>query len=167
MKTSQSSSRNNPLAGDRAAKPLRFWGAWRFATLLTLGAFLILAPCKAAAQTASSAPKADKPAAGGTMQVAGKAPAGNAQNGRKIFVSDGCYECHGREAQGQGGVVTGPSLAPHPIPFATLVSYVRQPTGEMPPYTKKVISDAELADIYAFLQSIPDAPKPDSIPLLK
>jgi hypothetical protein len=36
----------------------------------------------------------------------------------------------------------------------------------MPPFTEKVVSDAELADIYAFLQSRP-RPKPVSeIPLL-
>lgn len=77
--------------------------------------------------------------------------------------TDGCWECHGRAAQ--GGV--GPRLGPHPIPLNTIITYVRQPAGEMPPYTAKVISDAELADIYAFLQSIPDPPKVDSIPLLK
>jgi hypothetical protein len=37
----------------------------------------------------------------------------------------------------------------------------------MPPYASKVISNAELADIYAFLQSLPQPPKPESIPLLK
>jgi hypothetical protein len=28
----------------------------------------------------------------------------------------------------------------------------------MPPYTTKVLSDTDLADIYAFLQSVPAAP---------
>jgi hypothetical protein len=36
----------------------------------------------------------------------------------------------------------------------------------MPPYTTKVVSDRELADIFAFLASIPPAPAPDTIPLL-
>jgi mono/diheme cytochrome c family protein len=43
---------------------------------------------------------------------------------------------------------------------------VRQPTGEMPPYTKKVVTDQELADIYAYLQSIPQPPPAKSIPIL-
>jgi ubiquinol-cytochrome c reductase cytochrome c subunit len=47
----------------------------------------------------------------------------------------------------------GPRIGPDPIPFDILLRYVRKPTGEMPPYTAKVISDQELADIYAFLQS--------------
>jgi ubiquinol-cytochrome c reductase cytochrome c subunit len=101
--------------------------------------------------------QADKPAAGD------KAPAGNAQNGRLLFTKVGCYECHGRVAQ--GGV--GPRLGPHPLPLAAIIIYIHQPSGEMPPYTAKVISDADIADIYAFLQSLPDPPKADTIPLLK
>jgi ubiquinol-cytochrome c reductase cytochrome c subunit len=93
------------------------------------------------------------------------APAGNAQNGRKAFASNGCYECHGYEAQ--GATPTGPRLGPRPLAFAAFSKYVRQPTGQMPPYTAKALPDATLADIYAFLQSLP-APKPvDTIPLLK
>lgn len=89
-------------------------------------------------------------------------PAGNAQNGKKIFDSYGCYQCHGHDAHGGAGA----RLAPNPIPFAAFSKYVRQPTGEMPPYTSKVVSDRELADIYAFLQSVPPAPPAKSIPLL-
>lgn len=107
---------------------------------------------------ANAAPKTEKPAA-----TADKAPAGNVQHGAKLFVDDGCWECHGRAAQ--GGV--GPRLGPHPLPLAAIIAYIRQPTAEMPPYTAKVISDAEIADIYAFLNTIPDPPKVDSIAILK
>jgi ubiquinol-cytochrome c reductase cytochrome c subunit len=93
------------------------------------------------------------------------APAGNAQNGRKVFASNGCYECHGYEAQ--GATPTGPRLAPRPLAFAAFSKYVRQPTGQMPPYTAKSLPDATLADIYAFLQSLPAPKSPDAIPLLK
>jgi ubiquinol-cytochrome c reductase cytochrome c subunit len=89
---------------------------------------------------------------------------GNAKNGKKIYTSYGCYECHGRE--GQGSVLSGPRIAPHPTQFAAFVKYIRQPKGQMPPYTEKVVSDAELADIYTFLQSLPQPPDPKSIPLL-
>jgi ubiquinol-cytochrome c reductase cytochrome c subunit len=37
----------------------------------------------------------------------------------------------------------------------------------MPPFTAKVVSDAELADIYAFLRSLPQPPDADTISLLK
>jgi mono/diheme cytochrome c family protein len=91
------------------------------------------------------------------------APAGNAENGKRIFVKDGCYQCHGRE--GQGSTLTGPRIAPDPVPFDVLASYVRKPTGEMPPYTAKVVSDQELADIYAFLKSRPHPPAAKELPL--
>lgn len=93
------------------------------------------------------------------------APAGNAENGKRLFLAAGCYLCHDRE--GQGGAGTGPRLAPNPIEFSAFVHQCRQPADEMPPYTAKVISEAELADIYAFLQSIPKPPPASSIPLLQ
>jgi len=92
-------------------------------------------------------------------------PAGNAENGKRIFNKIGCYQCHGHE--GQGSVMTGPRIAPDPVPFEVLAGYVRKPTGEMPPYTAKVVSDQELADIYAFLQSRPHPPSAKNIPGLK
>jgi mono/diheme cytochrome c family protein len=91
------------------------------------------------------------------------APAGNAEAGKKLYVSYGCYQCHGHEAQGSSA--TGPRLGPRPIAFAAFSRYVRQPTNQMPPYTTKVVSDADLANIYAFVQSRP-AP-PTNVPLLK
>ena len=96
---------------------------------------------------------------------ASEAPAGNAENGKQLFVKDGCYECHGRE--GQGSTMAGPRIAPDPIPFDALLNYLRKPKGEMPPYTAKVISDKELADIYAFLQSRKEPPTAKAAPLLK
>jgi ubiquinol-cytochrome c reductase cytochrome c subunit len=90
-------------------------------------------------------------------------PPGNAETGKKLYVSYGCYQCHGHEAQGSNA--TGPRLGPRPIAFAAFSRYVRQPTGQMPPYTAKVVSDADLTNIYAFVQSRP-APA-TNVPLLK
>ena len=90
--------------------------------------------------------------------------AGNAVNGKKIYMSGGCYECH--DIEGQGGAGTGPRLAP-PIPLAGFIHQLRSPSDEMPPYTAKVLSDAEVSDIYAYLQSVPKAPALASVPLLK
>jgi mono/diheme cytochrome c family protein len=96
---------------------------------------------------------------------ASDAPPGNAKNGRAVYTKAGCYECHGRE--GQGGAGTGPKLGPAPIPYGAFVYQVRAPRDQMPPYTSKVLSDSELADIYAFVQAAPQPPKVDSNPLLK
>lgn len=93
------------------------------------------------------------------------AAVGDAQNGRRIFVKDGCYGCHGREAQGGG--LNGPRLAPDLIPIEAFLQFVRRPSGEMPPYTPKVISNKDLTDIYAFLETIPQPPPVSSIAILK
>lgn len=85
------------------------------------------------------------------------------QAGRKLFERSGCYECHGHE--GQGGSA-GKKLAPHPMPYPDFAQYCRRPTGEMPPYSAKLLSEADLASIYAFLQSIPEPPPVKTIPLL-
>ena len=131
-------------------------------TLVTLAGLLVIAARsvavaqarpEAGAQSASAPPKADN------------APTGNAKNGKAIYTADGCYECHGREAQGGAG--TGPKLGPAPLPFSAFAYQVRVPRDQMPPYTNKVLSDAELADIYAFVQAAPQPPKVDSIPQLK
>ena len=92
------------------------------------------------------------------------APAGNAETGKKLFVSYGCWQCHGYE--GQGGAA-GPRLAPRPLPFAGFSRYVRRPTNQMPPYTEKVVPDADLAHIHAFVQSRPAPPAAQTIPLLQ
>jgi ubiquinol-cytochrome c reductase cytochrome c subunit len=87
--------------------------------------------------------------------------AGNADNGKRLFLQNGCYECHG--TIGQGG--TGPRLAPRPLAAAALTAYIRKPGPGMPPYPEKVMTDAEAADVRAYLASIPEPPK--DIPLLK
>jgi ubiquinol-cytochrome c reductase cytochrome c subunit len=94
---------------------------------------------------------------------ANPASAGSVDAGKKLYVSIGCYQCHGYEAQGSSA--TGPRLGPRSMPFASFSRYVRQPTGQMPPYTAKVLSDADLANIYAFVRSRPEPAK--DIPLLK
>ena len=89
---------------------------------------------------------------------------GNVEKGKQLYTSAGCYECHGRV--GQGSRFSGPRLGPPPISLGGFTDYIRQPKGQMPPYTNKVLSDAELADMYAFLKSIPHPPPAKSIPLL-
>ncbi len=92
-----------------------------------------------------------------------QAPAGNVENGRRLYMADFCYACHG--TMGQGGR-DGARIAPNPPALATIIRYVRKPAGQMPPYTSKVISDQELADIYTYLRSIPPSPAARTIPLL-
>lgn len=74
----------------------------------------------------------------------------------------GCYQCHGREAQ--GSPATGPRLGPSPSPYATFAAWVRRPPGEMPPYTARALTDAELTDIYAFVRSRPRPAETSRLP---
>jgi mono/diheme cytochrome c family protein len=90
---------------------------------------------------------------------------GNADNGALLFTRDGCYGCHGREGQGARHT-SAPRIGPPAIPFPELAKSVRHPTGSMPPYTDKLISESELADVYAFLKSRPTPPPADSTALL-
>ena len=92
------------------------------------------------------------------------APPGDAVKGKANFERVGCWSCHG--LQGQGGR-EGPRIAsPVPRSWAALSAFVRSTTGDMPPYTEKVLPTQDLADIYAYLQSIPPAPDYKTIPLL-
>ena len=90
---------------------------------------------------------------------------GYADNGKKIFASYGCFECHGYV--GQGSKQTGtPRIGPPALSLEAFANYVRKPTGDMPPYTAKVVSDQDMADIFAYLQSIEAPPPLKDIPLL-
>src|SRR5580698_3262375 len=91
------------------------------------------------------------------------AQSGDAANGKKLFLRDGCYECHGYA--GQGGAA-GARIAAIGLNAQGLIRYVRAPGGQMPAYTDKVITDQELTDIHAYLQSIAKAKQPKDIPLL-
>jgi ubiquinol-cytochrome c reductase cytochrome c subunit len=114
----------------------------RFAFLALIGARCLLAVPPAGAQ--------------------GNEPTGNADNGRRLYIRTGCYQCHGREAQ--GSPATGPRLGPSASPYRTFEASVRRPRGEMPPYTTRVLPDAGLADIYAFVRSRPRPADPSRLP---
>lgn len=94
---------------------------------------------------------------------AGAGAEGSPERGKAAFVRHGCWECHGYA--GQGGI-TGPRLAPDPLPFDALSTFVRTTSRNMPPYVEAILSNDDLADIYAYLSSIPKGPAPASIPLL-
>ena len=91
---------------------------------------------------------------------------GSAERGRIAFVKHGCWQCHGFEGQGSIATSNGAVLAPDPLPFETFASFVRSTKGSMPPYRETILSNADLADIYAFLQSIPKTRSYKNIPVL-
>ena len=100
------------------------------------------------------------------LAVAGltQVEAADAKKGQQLFVTYGCYGCHGYN--GQGGI-TGPKLAPDPMAADALAAYIRNASPTlMPPYAEASVSNADVADIQAWLAS---QPKVDAktIPILK
>src|SRR5215469_2489320 len=87
------------------------------------------------------------------------APPGDAAEGKRLYLAVGCFTCHGRA--GQGGAMNGPApiLAKTAMPFDGFKAQLRQPVNDMPAYAETVMSDKQVADIYAFLQTLP-GPRP-------
>ena len=105
----------------------------------------------------------------GRSVVAAQAPApspaaGNAENGKRLYMKQTCYFCHG--TAGQGGLA-GARVAVVGRNLQGFTRYVRQPAGQMPAYTDKILSDQELADIFAYLRALPAAKPAREIPLLE
>ena len=94
----------------------------------------------------------------------GAAPAGDVERGKALFMSNMCYTCHGTVGQ---GTRYGLKLAPAPLPIEAFAQQVRHPRAAMPRYPAEFVSDADLADILAYLASIKPGPKASDIPLLK
>jgi len=98
------------------------------------------------------------------IAAAQTAPSGNAENGKRLFMKQNCYYCHG--TSGQGGR-DGARIAQTALNVQGVIRYVRKPTGGMPAYTEKIVSDQELTDIVAYLKSLPAAKAPKDVPLLE
>ena len=93
---------------------------------------------------------AGQPTRAGEQELA-SAPEGDIEQGKELFMTIGCYACHGIEGQGGFG---GPKLGPDPMAFPAFVRYVRAPVGTMPPYTETLLPDEQdLADIHAYLRA--------------
>ena len=101
----------------------------------------------------------------GTAIWAQNPNAGNSANGKKLFEAKACYECHGW--RGQGGLA-GARLAQTKLTLPGFRNILRNPPpSNMPPYRAVLLTDQEVADLFAYIQSFP-APEPAArIPLLK
>jgi ubiquinol-cytochrome c reductase cytochrome c subunit len=124
------------------------WAGMRIASVVA-AVIVLMGAYSAGAQTAATSPPA---------------PPGNVDKGKTLFVERGCWQCHGTAAQGGG--IAGPRLTGRLLPWPAFSKYVRRPTEEMIPYTDKVLTDAQLADIYAWLRAIPPPPPVGSLPQL-
>ena len=89
------------------------------------------------------------------------APAGNAQAGKDLYLRYSCYACHSYD--GHGGA--GARLVPMRLTVDRFTNYVHNPR-QMPPYSSRLLSDAQLADLFAYIKSLPVSPEAKDIPLL-
>ena len=94
------------------------------------------------------------------------APHGDAGNGKRIYLAVGCFTCHGRS--GQGGALNGPApiLASTALPFDGFKGQIRDPSNDMPAYSDALLSDKDIADIFAFVESLPGPRSPKDISIL-
>ena len=94
------------------------------------------------------------------------APRGDVARGKELFMKNMCYTCHGTAGQG-GDRGSGPRIAYDMWPWEGFVQQVRHPRESMPRYAPEFLPDQDLADIYAYLQSMKRGPKAADIPLLR
>ena len=85
----------------------------------------------------------------------------NAQAGKDLYLRYSCYACHGYD--GHGG--SGARLVPTRMTAERFTAYVRNPR-QMPPYSTKLLSDAQMGDLWAYVKSLPVSPDARDIPLL-
>jgi len=103
--------------------------------------------------------------AAGLLFGQGAAFAASAEKGKTLYVKNGCWQCHG--TVGQGSVTSaGKVLAATALSYEAFAAFVRNTNRAMPPYRETVLPNEDLADIYAYLKSIPKGPDAKSIPLL-
>ena len=93
-------------------------------------------------------------------------PAGDATNGKRMYLAVGCFTCHGRAGQGGNFNYPAPALAQSPLPVEVLKIFLRVGPNDMPAYAESVLSDKDAADIYAFVRSLPGRRSAKDVPLL-
>ncbi len=112
-------------------------------------------------EKAGSAPEPVEGDFGGEEEVEQEEGAiGNPANGQNLFFSLGCNVCHGDQGEG----LVGPTIAMTIVPLDRVVEQYREPLEAMTEFPPDQVSDEEIADIYAWLQSVPRPPEADIIP---
>ncbi len=91
---------------------------------------------------------------------------GDAQKGKTAFIKHGCWQCHDFTGQGSVATSNGKVIARTQLPLDAFIGFVRTTNGQMPPFRAAILSDQDLTDIFAYLQSLPAPKAVSDIPLL-
>ena len=100
-----------------------------------------------------------------TALAEGTAP-GDPAKGKRVYLADGCFLCHGRVGQGGAMNYPAPAITKLEMPVESFVAFLRDAPNDMPAYAANVLPDEDVADIYAFLQSLPGRKPAKDFPLL-
>ena len=82
---------------------------------------------------------------------AASAAVGDPVRGQQLFFTNGCNVCHGD--QGEGGI--GLTIAGTALALEEVIDQYRNPRDQMPVFPPDVIPDEDIADTYAWLQTLP------------
>jgi mono/diheme cytochrome c family protein len=105
-------------------------------------------------------------ALGGGLAMSQSAPTGDAARGNQTYLKVECYTCHGRAGEGGRFNYPAPPLAGLDMPAPALQAFLRAAPNDMPSYAPTVLTDDDIANIGAFLHSLPGRSDPKNFPLL-
>ncbi len=122
------------------------------ATATTAGPVTPQPPPPTAAYTA--VPPTETPAPSPTPEPEGEEGGmmADAGHGQELFNSLGCTACHGPQGEG----LIGPTIAQTELSLSRVIRQYRAPYQNMPRFGPEVVSEADIADIYAFLHTLPE-----------
>jgi mono/diheme cytochrome c family protein len=92
--------------------------------------------------------------------------AGDPVKGKRLYLADGCFECHGRAGQGGRFNYPTPALAQIELPVDSFIAFLRAAPNDMPAFSADVLSDQDAADIHAYLLTLPGRKPAKDFPLL-
>lgn len=92
-------------------------------------------------------------------------PKGSAERGKKVFIDHNCHSCHGTHGQG-GGRGSEPTI-PAGYPWQGFLNQMRKPRLDMPAYEEKLVSNQDVADMFAYFSSLKAAPAAKDVPQLR
>lgn len=99
---------------------------------------------------------------------------GDVERGEALYRDFACYSCHGYSAAGR--VPLAPSSSGILSRADVFITYLRlradenpiNPKNTMPNYSRETLSDAQAADLYAYITSLAeDVPELEDIPLME
>ena len=98
----------------------------------------------------------------------------DSSEGEKLYLSHGCYSCHGYNGTGRyplandiSGIMTSEELFTMFLRLRADLNPV-SPSNSMPNYSKNVIDDLEAKQIYAYIKTFKDnPPQLEEIPIFK